>query len=46
MGSKKIRLIKIVYDVMKDHGKADLHLSREIVEALAVEEFFNGEVQK
>lgn len=40
MKLNNIRLIKIVFDVLKRHDKQDLRLAKEIVEALAVAIFF------
>ena len=39
----KIKLIKIVYTILQKHGKQDLALARDIVEALAAEKFFSGD---
>lgn len=42
MRPDKIRLIKIVYTILQKYDKQDLALARDIVEALAAEQFFSG----
>lgn len=42
MKPNKVRLIKIIWDVLKRHELQDLALAREILEALVSEKFFEN----